>query len=306
MNLDDCEKIFSNTLASKTESEFAFEINPIWDKYEILSLGFGRGSIYWRARLVEDEIYTNIDELKYPSKEKAKLGRLNEIGKPCFYAATTRETALAEVDAQEDQLIQMAGYRVPLESCLQLALVGEYSNVQKTGYISMTGSDPDRTISKLLNEKSLSEGIRCVYIDRFLSEILADVDAKNDNYLKSRTLAELIYSKVDADGIAFPSVKDKGGFNIAVKPDSYEKNLHNVACLIVKVKRKRKYGILEYEVVKSAQTIDDNGDFVWMPKDSPYEMGIYGMTKHEYEFAMKSPHDKNNLMNVTSFYSRNG
>ncbi len=306
MNLDYCDKIFTKAMTSQSEPQFLFEIEPLWSNYEILSLGFGRGSIYWRARPIEDNIFKNVSDLKYPPKADTKLGRINEKGRPCFYTATTKETALAEIDAEDGQLIQLAGYRILLNSSLRLALVGEYSNVQKTGYISMTGTDPDRTISKILNGKNISDALRFIYIDKFFASVFADLDATKEDYIKSRALAGAIYSKVQVDGIAFPSVKDKGGFNIALKPEAYKEHLHNVACLVLKIKKRRSFGLIEYEVVKLAQKLNDNMDFCWMPKDSPYEMGVYGMTKEEYEFAMKSPHDKNNLMNATSFYSNHG
>ena len=41
------------------------------------------------------------------------------------------ETALAEVDAMEGQLVQLAGFRVKNESPIRLAVIGKYANVQK-------------------------------------------------------------------------------------------------------------------------------------------------------------------------------
>jgi hypothetical protein len=304
MTLDDCEEIFSKALLSKSESEFVYEIDPLWSYYELLSVELGRGSIFWRARPVEEKIYPSVADLKYPPKNAARLNRLNEKGVSCFYAAKNIETALAEIDAQEGQIIQVAGYRILPNSGLRLALIGEYAHVQKAGYISLSGTDPDRTISRLMNSKPIHEALRYLYIDKFFSNILTDENARNEGYLKSRTLGGIIYSKINVDGIAFPSVKDKGGFNVAIKPEGFEEKMHNASCLVIEIMRKRKFGVLEYRLIKSAQRIDDDGSFYWMPEDTPPGiMGVYGMTKDEYEFAIKTPSDKNNLLNITSFYS---
>ena len=112
MTLDECEIIFSKALSSKNESEFFYEIDPLRLFYELLSVGLGRGSIFWRARLIKDDIYSSIEELGYPPKESSGLGRLNDKGTSCFYGAKNIETALIEIGAKEGQLIQLAGYRV--------------------------------------------------------------------------------------------------------------------------------------------------------------------------------------------------
>jgi hypothetical protein len=45
MDLDDCDRIFEKALASKTEAEFCHITGPLFDVYEILSLGWVRGAI---------------------------------------------------------------------------------------------------------------------------------------------------------------------------------------------------------------------------------------------------------------------
>ena len=74
MDLNECEKIFDKALSSESEPAFCHAIEPLFNEYEILSLEFGRGSIFWRARLIEDEIYPNISDLDYPPPEFAKQG----------------------------------------------------------------------------------------------------------------------------------------------------------------------------------------------------------------------------------------
>ena len=305
MTLDDCETVFSKVQSCKNESVFSYEIDLLWRYYELLSVGIGRGSIFWRARLINDEIFPLVKDLEYPTKDLSNSGRLNDKGSPCFYAAKNIETALIEIGAKEGQLVQIAGFRIIPNCQLMLALVGEYANVQKTGYMSFSGSDPDRTISKIINNMPIPTALRCIYIDKFYSNILADVNAKNDNYFKSRALGAIIHSRIKADGIAFPSIKDKGGFNIAINPTKFDKKMHNVSCLVVKVIKKRKFGLLEYKIIKSAKYTDTDGKFCWSDQQHPSIIGIYGMTKDEYDFVMKTPHDKNNLMNLSSFHRLN-
>lgn len=285
MNLDECEYIFDRALRSNSEAEFCHAIDPLFDHYEILSLEFGRGSIFWRARLIESEPYSNLSEMNYPPAEFARAGRLNDRGAPCFYISARKETALSEIEAKEGQLIQLAGFRILNETPIRLTVIGEYSNVQKNGYMHFTGQDPDMTISRTINSMPRQEALKKIYIDKFFAHVLADPNASSSGYVFSRALSQAIYSRVSAGGIVFPSVKDRGGFNIGVKADESDRSFQNVSCVTAKIGKSRRFGIIEFEVIKSAEQLDDDLNFVWMPSGEPDVIGIYGMTKDEYEIA---------------------
>lgn len=298
MTLDDCEKIFQLALSSKSESAFCHAVDPLFKEYEILSLEFGRGSMFWRARLIENEIYPNVSDLDYPPPELARQGRLNERGTPCFYVAARKETALAEVGVTEGQLVQLAGFRVKNESPIRLAVIGEYANVQKNGYMHFAGRDPDMAIAKIFNSMPRQEALKKLYIDKFFASVLADADASTSGYMFSRALGQSIYSRVGAEGVVFPSVKDRGGFNVAVQAEPSDRSFHNVSCLVVRVGKPRKFGLIEFTVVKSAERLDNDWNFIWLETIDPDTMGMYNMSKEEFEMASRNPIDRNNLLHM--------
>lgn len=298
MTLDDCETIFHQALSSTSESTFCHAVEPLFKEYEILSLEFGRGSMFWRARLIEGEIYPNISDLDYPPPEHARQGRLNDLGEPCFYIAAREETALAEVGATEGQLVQLAGFRIKNEFPIRLAVIGEYANVQKNGYMHFAGRDPEMTIAKILNYMSRQEALKKIYIDRFFASILAAPDASANRYMFSRALAQSIYSRVGAEGIVFPSVKDRGGFNIAVQAEPSDRSFHNVSCLVVRMGVSRRFGLMDFTIVKSAERLDDDWNFVWLEGADSETIGMYNMSKEEFEIASRNPSDRNNLLHM--------
>lgn len=298
MTLDDCEKIFHQAISSESESAFCKAVDPLFKEYEILSLNFGRGSMFWRARPIEVEIYPNISGLDYPPPDVAKQGRLNDRGAPCFYIAARKETALAEVGAREGQLIQLAGFRIKNESPIRLAVIGEYANVQKNGYMHFAGRDPEMAIAKILNAMPRQDALKKIYIDKFFASVLADPDASATGYMFSRALGQSIYSRVAAKGIVFPSVKDRGGFNIAVQAEPSDESFHNVSCLVVCMGKARKFGLIEFTIVKSAERLDDEGNFVWLEGGDPEAIGVYNMSKEEVEVASLNPNDRNSLLQM--------
>lgn len=298
MTLDDCDSIFEEAFRSATEAAFCHAVAPLFKHYEILSVDWGRGSIFWRARIVHGKPFENLSDMKYPPSHIARVGRLNDAGLPCFYVGARKETAIAEVDAKEGQLIQLAGFRVLDANSVRLALIGEYSNVQKVGYMHFAGTDPDMTLSKILNTMPRHEALRKIYIDKFFAHVLADPSAAEKNYLMSRALTQSIYAHNPADGIVFPSVKDRGGFNIGIKPDPSDKCFHNVCCIVVRLGKQRRFGLLDFEAVKSAKMLDSDSNFVWDDSLVGGRIGLYGLSKEEYELSMSSPDDRNTLLNV--------
>lgn len=298
MDLDKCEFIFNTATTSKSEYDFYKSVEPLFDKYEIISIELGRGTIFWRARIIEDEIYKNLREIDYPPPEFAKQGRLNDRNQPCFYIATRPETALAEVNAQEGQNVQVAGFRIGMESTVRLAVIGEYSNVQKNGYMHFTGKDPQLSLSQMLNSMPREEAMLRLYIDRFFAHILRDPNASTNGYLLTRSLGKIIHSRVPIDGIVFPSIKDKGGFNIAIKAKPSDEKFLNVCCILATMGKKRQFGLIDYTIKKTAHSLDDKWNFVWHEDEHPEIMGMYNMNKDEYNIASSNINDRNAMLKM--------
>jgi len=179
-----------------------------------------------------------------------------------------------------------------------LAVIGEYANVQKNGYMHFAGRDPDMVIAKILNSMSRHEALKKLYIDKFFASVLADPHASANEYMFSRALAKSIYSRNNAEGIVFPSVKDRGGFNIAVQAEPSDRSFHNVSCLVVRMGKPRKFGLTEFEIVKSAERLDHAGNFIWLENADPDQIGMYNMNKEEVDAASRNPGDRNNLLNI--------
>jgi hypothetical protein len=298
MTLDDCERIFHQALSSGSGPAFCHAVNPLFAEYQILSLQVGRGSMYWRARLIENEIFPNLSDLDYPPPQYAKQGRVNDHGVPCFYVAARKETALAEIGATKGQRIQLAGFRVKSESPIRLVVIGEYANVQKTGYMRFTGQDPEMTISQVLNAMPRHEAMKKLYIDKFFASVLSDPSASASGYMFSRALAKSIYSRVTADGIVFSSVKDRGGFNIAVQAGPSDRSFHNVSCLVVHVEKIRQFGLIEFKIIKSAGKMDDDWNFIWTDSSDSETIGVYNLTKEEFEAASRNSRNRNSLLHM--------
>lgn len=285
LTLDQCGELIEAALASSTREAFQRLVSPLVDEFGILSFGIGRNQTYWRARIIEKERYDQLKELDYPPAELVKRpGRLNDIHAPCFYISSTLETAIAEVQPELGQLVQVAGFRIVPEKILQLIFLGEYYHVEKRGFTSYSGHDPGQTVRKLLDQHPLEERRTHLLIDNFFAHVISDKEASRDDYLHSRALRDLLLAKVSAHGIAFPSARDPGGINFGVLPEPSDDLFHNVCCLVMRVGKKRRFASHDLEYVGAVGGLTDNRKgFVWESDPKPTKIVMYNMTKQEYE-----------------------
>lgn len=285
LNLDRCDELIDQALASHTREDFQRAVAPLLSEYEILSVGVGRAATHWRARVIDSERFDLVDQMDYPPPHCiTKPGRLNDVGEPYFYLASTAETAIAEVEAREGQLVQVAGFRIVPNGVLRLICLGEYQHVYKRGYTSFNGTDPDGTIGKLVQNMPIEIREVRLCIDSFLAQVISDKEARSKGYLHSRALRDMLFSKVGADAITYPSTRDAGGVNTAVKADSSDELYINVCCMIVRVGKKRRFAPLQMNLVGVATGLTpDRKSFAWSEESEPTEIVMYNMTKEEFE-----------------------
>ena len=114
--------------------------------------------------------------------------------------------------------------------------------------------------------------------------MLASTEAEDNGYLHTRLLSKIIFSKSKSDAIAYPSIKDEGGFNLAVKAAASDSFFENVSCSVLEVTKKLRYGIYINTALYRANNLNALGDFMWLEaKDltDGFYYGFYNLTANE-------------------------
>ena len=62
--------------------------------------------------------------------------------------------------------------------------------------------------------------------------------------------------------------------------------------------KKRRFGVIEFSVVRSAERLDDDWNFIWLEGEAPGIIGVYNMSKDEYDAASHDPDERNKLLNM--------
>lgn len=298
MTLEELDSYCDQILVSEDPIDITNKFNTLLTNYKIMSFEFKRGSTFWRSRRIEtDEIFKNVDELRYPPKDLARRGRMNDENNPVFYIATRKETALAEINIKEGEFVQVAGFRIISGKKILITTIGQFWYVVKTGSLQLIAQEREASISisRYLNSLHSEKALMLIYIDRFLANVLASPEAEDNRYLHTRLLSKILFSKSKSDAIAYPSIKDEGGFNLAVKVATSDSSFENVSCSVLEVTKKLRYGIYINTTLYRAIDLNALGDFIWSEaKDSTdgFYYIFYNLTDKEEE-VLNSSHNPN-------------
>jgi hypothetical protein len=164
--------------------------------------------------------------------------------------------------------------------------IGEWNHLFKGGFSRLVSGEPAVVLKRMLNDMAPEMAKRIIYVDAFLSAILADPRAGENDYLRSRALRHAIFRKIGrADGFFYPSVRDEIGMNLAIKPATFDAKMQVCMSTVIEVTRVRDFGFFDFEYRRHAKWFDEDGAFEWLPDDEQHESVIFGMTKEEEEFC---------------------
>ncbi len=258
------DKLSSNILESSDPNYVESNLRHILDFYNITNYDFTYDRKYWRARKCDDKGgFNNISELGCPPKHLVNAGRLNEPNSPMLYVSPNQFSVLEEIGAKENDFVHMVAYQQKPEQKLSCGIVGEITQVHRwgTGLISDAASVQ---INRLLNEMSHEVGKSFVFTDAFLSSILKNPSAKNNDYLHSRILSKILFERNKfIDAIVYPSVALESARNFAIKPEVVDAKLNIESNFILKINKQYNYGLYDFEIIKMAKGHYSNGVINW-------------------------------------------
>jgi RES domain len=305
VTLDECDALFAMVRCTTVAVDLARHFEKLLGAdYPVIRVGITRGSIFWRGRACGAEGYSNVREVTYPPAHLAGLNRLSDKKQPRFYASARRETALAEqAECNAGQHFHLLGSWLMAGHEIRALVLGELHHVYKLGYWRTFGVDPGNTLSRQLNALPRDRATRAIYIDAFLGSILSDPLARESGYVRSRALLSTIANRYPVDAVFFPSVMDPWGTNIVITPEAVDGQMVHCVSQVVHVDRVREFGFLETTLRRQAKGIDQSGDFEWQEDTDPGREVIFGMTKEEYEFALRNAASPNGLLDLKAFQS---
>lgn len=174
---------------------------------------------FFRARVMDTDLFTHTDELKYPPPEHSLHGRLNKKGNPILYAAYSPAASIVEISAKVGQTLAIAIIK---------ELPGHADRVRyfpigmpaSSQYATPTRDRAEQLVHDYLNSemsKRVNKGEEHLYNSTI---------AIAENFL-GKPLLHLRYNTRLETGLIYPSVRadqslDTNSYNVAMKPEVFD------------------------------------------------------------------------------------
>ncbi|MDN2481117.1 RES family NAD+ phosphorylase [Vibrio agarivorans] len=266
LELEYIHELAKLVLQSSCPEEVKRGLSQIVKFYDTTNFQLSFSMPYFRARKCTSSTgYASTSDIYIPPPKYTDAGRLNEAGKPVLYLCLSMATALSEIKATDGDYVQIGLYE-PKDKKLRLGLIGEkIGSIKQSGaYLPIEKSEHYRKLIDNLNAKDPKLAMAYLYSDGFLNEVLTDPSADSKNYLHSRALTNLIINKEPfLDGIMYHSLAHSGGMNIALPFESAQKNIGLGSTFVIKVNKKYKYGLFDYEVVSKGNVCSKSNSVTW-------------------------------------------
>jgi len=264
LELNYLDDIAKKILASKDPIFIETNLRYVLQFYSVLNYEMAYERSYLRARkCLTPSGYNNVSELGCPPNELVQAGRLNEPNEPILYVSTSQFSILEEINCEEGDYVHVIAYEHKPSTKIRCAILGEATQVSRWGR-ALSSEHLGIELNRIMNGMTFDVGRSFVYTDAFLSSIMKDVSASQNNYIHSRLLAKLLLEKHDGlDGIIYPSVALESAMNIAIKPQSAEKLFKIGANFVLKVNKKYQFGIYDFEVLRNAKGQYNDGSIIW-------------------------------------------
>jgi len=263
-----------------------FEQNKFSDIKENLLEKITIGTSFYANKYYSDQLFyrvikykykpTNFIDTIYPPKEKCKIGRANKEDEQIFYCANEKNTALYEINGQENDLCIITKWRVNRDLFLNTIGYSEktYSTISKGDIITL----PDRMengekFGIAIKDKS---NVDCLELLGLLFSKENLIEDEQYYLLTNRIFKNITggfiknRSNRTMDGLKYPTIRREG------KSDCFALYKHVVDNGLIElldfefVKIKNSSISFEYEILDYGNGVNANGELHWLNLTKSY------------------------------------
>jgi hypothetical protein len=247
-----------NLLAEFNNGQLSMGTIPDWQR------------IWTRAVILpEHEKLTNLGRAIYPPNPSSTDGRANSAGRKTLYAASNTRVALDEIEARSDSRVAVILIRQRPDRSMALQVVGEIESILNSGR-SLVGATRNENDIVEMSATDLERLDKDYFVDAVMAELFR---RPGREYQATSIFATSTYSK--GLGLVFPSVRTRGGINVALDHAAFDWNYEVVSIAEIQIKRFFGKSCYKSEVTRFATRFEQDGSIVWNNLDSPeYEWSI--------------------------------
>lgn len=269
-NADDERKLSMSQSLAYELSRLTFNVPIMFDNSLTIT----------RSRKVKNRycVFDKSSGLSYPKNTASTpIGRANRENSKIFYGSTDVNTSIEEVRSTyglaRNDCINTSKFICNAGSSGLLCVIGQIDHIRRHG-TNMIGSPDFISVINAIKSRLRSDVLTAVeLVDAFFAdEFIKERHEYDDKNIRYRLTSEVSANLMDGDtvdGIIYPSVAHRGGFNIAMKTDRLDEKFTLVSAEAFRLHAYYGYGIFSYETYAETIRIEDDGTVIWR-NTAPY------------------------------------
>ncbi|EDP9630879.1 RES domain-containing protein [Salmonella enterica subsp. enterica] len=236
-------------------------INTVRKNLAIITSQYSIDIPLWRARKCNDTQigFESIDDIMQPPAKITPNSRLNNAGEPILYLSTGPHAVLSETHANIGDIFHIVGFKFREHKSIKCASIGEISR-----YYKWQDSTSSEVLDRLIADTNPRDIDSLIFTDTFLASLLSDRNAKNNDYVHTRILADLLFQNNEIEAITYPGVESEQQKSFAIKPEVIDDTFEIANTFVIQVTEKYLCGMYGFETIRRAKYIDmKNRIIIW-------------------------------------------
>lgn len=251
------ENLENSDLQKIKISELEVLLIPLFSGYKINVPRFEAGVYLYRGRKCEKP--SSLDQVYYPKPEYIKkIGRINHIEQPFFYATAARSVPFFELDVKNGDLIAIACWKTTKQMLLN------HVGFTKECKLDLSANRDLTSIYEFIKNMQQFDDKNKIVENYLASKFTEKVSPPNEYKFKMTiAIAKKLLNGNLIDGIMYPTIAMSGNAdNIALKPQYADTNLKFVSVEFFRI-TDRKGTLISFDVLDSATTVNSKNEFNW-------------------------------------------
>lgn len=188
-------------------------------------------SVIFRGRIENTKKTLNkMSEFSYvPQNLSNNSGRCHRPKSTILYGALTLDTVLSELRPEIGDLVHIGVAGIKSDAEIIITSIGEIDHIRRFGRPLIGDNESIKILNKFLLESDEETKNRILLVDAFFSDVFSKSASKQREYKITNAISEHILAAKNElnpsllDGFAYPSVAHRGGINVVIKPESFDR-----------------------------------------------------------------------------------
>jgi hypothetical protein len=240
------------------------QLNLIIEGLLLTTISLKDDSVFYRGRPLNGDKYFSCGKQisLRESKDITSYGRCHKPQQQVLYASNNFETVYEELGLNVGDKVQTIEIHKRTDRKVNVVIIGEVDHIRRHGKPMLINEEGVDGIKKYWDSLNEFDRTRYNLVDAFMTNLMRRPVKYQHEYKVTSAFCDIIFEQ-GVDAIMYPSVGHLGGWNIAIRGDTFKKDFIIKNSEVHKIFDVVGYGIFGRLKVKQSKSLDNKQQINW-------------------------------------------